>query len=492
MKSGAKSADETWRHRMNGSSEENTWLDVELSQLAGHGDDLGARSPKDKPCGQEQSNLSGEWPNIALLLLLYTLQGVPMGLSGVLPMVLKERGASFSDLGTFSLNSWPFALKLLWAPIVDTAYVRSIGRRKTWMVPAQLSIGLVMIILSMWLDDLLYGGKPAIRTLTIFFFVLFFLCATQDIAVDGWALTMLRKENVAYAATCNSVGQTLGYTLGFTGFMVLEHFKLSSLASFMFGWGLIFITITLAVAIFKAEKPVPPEDEPEDVAAAYGQMMAMLRMPAIRSLVLVLFTWKAGFGIEGALVPKFQEHGVPKEHLAYMTTLIMPVYIVLPIIVSGWTAGATPLDVGLKAYPLRVLLLPCFAIAACLTPTVFSPLPWGFYMLMFVLSLLAAVVNQCMFVSQMSFFARVSDPAMGGTYMTLLNTLGNLGGMWPSTTTMFLIDSTSCKGDTCMFERDGFYVMTAVSAVIGATWYYAGSDSARRLQHQKESSWSVR
>jgi PAT family acetyl-CoA transporter-like MFS transporter 1 len=32
-----------------------------------------------------------------------------------------------------------------------------------------------------------------------------------------------------------------------------------------------------------------------------------------------------------------------------------------------------------------------------------------------------------MFVSQMAFFAQISDPKIGGTYMTLLNTLGNLG-----------------------------------------------------------------
>ena len=32
-----------------------------------------------------------------------------------------------------------------------------------------------------------------------------------------------------------------------------------------------------------------------------------------------------------------------------------------------------------------------------------------------------------MFVSQMAFFAQVSDPAIGGTYMTLLNTITNFG-----------------------------------------------------------------
>lgn len=46
-----------------------------------------------------------------------------------------------------------------------------------------------------------------------------------------------------------------------------------------------------------------------------------------------------------------------------------------------------------------------------------------------------------MFVAVMAFFARVSDPAVGGTYMTLLNTLCNLGGNWPATTALWFVDA---------------------------------------------------
>lgn len=49
-----------------------------------------------------------------------------------------------------------------------------------------------------------------------------FLAATQDIAVDGWALTMLKKCNVGHASTCNSVGQTAGFFLSYVLFMALE------------------------------------------------------------------------------------------------------------------------------------------------------------------------------------------------------------------------------------------------------------------------------
>uniref|UniRef100_A0A146MGH4 Uncharacterized protein n=1 Tax=Schistosoma mansoni TaxID=6183 RepID=A0A146MGH4_SCHMA len=58
--------------------------------------------------------------------------------------------------------------------------------------------------------------------LTITFFVLTFLTATQDIAVDGWALTLLSKKNLGWASTCNKVGQSLGHALSFIPLVCLE------------------------------------------------------------------------------------------------------------------------------------------------------------------------------------------------------------------------------------------------------------------------------
>jgi len=41
-----------------------------------------------------------------------------------------------------------------------------------------------------WLDN---ASKININALTSIFFILNFLAATQDIVVDGWALTMLKR-----------------------------------------------------------------------------------------------------------------------------------------------------------------------------------------------------------------------------------------------------------------------------------------------------------
>lgn len=40
------------------------------------------------------------------------------------------------------------------------------------------------------------------------------------------------------------------------------------------------------------------------------------------------------------------------------------------------------------------------------------------------------IASNCMFVAQMAFFSRISDPVIGGSYMTLLNTIANMGNKW--------------------------------------------------------------
>ncbi len=129
--------------------------------------------------------------NILLLLFLYILQGIPLGLTAAIPMILQNRHVSYTDQAKFSFAIWPFSVKLLWAPIVDALYSERMGRRKTWLVPIQYLLGIFMLILSSRIDEMLDAAN--ITLITGVFFMLNFLAATQDIAVDGWALTMLRR-----------------------------------------------------------------------------------------------------------------------------------------------------------------------------------------------------------------------------------------------------------------------------------------------------------
>ena len=46
---------------------------------------------------ETNSNLKGDVRNIVLLLFLYTLQGIPLGLSAAIPMILQNRGVSYKQ-----------------------------------------------------------------------------------------------------------------------------------------------------------------------------------------------------------------------------------------------------------------------------------------------------------------------------------------------------------------------------------------------------------
>ena len=132
--------------------------------------------------------------NFLLLVLLYFLQGIPMGLAtGSVPFLLKKY-LSYGQIGVFSLAAYPYSLKLLWSPIVDAVWNPRFGRRKSWIMPIQICSGLGMIYLGGRIKEMMLAAGASdgsgVWTFTWWWFFLVFLCATQDIAVDGEGHTL--------------------------------------------------------------------------------------------------------------------------------------------------------------------------------------------------------------------------------------------------------------------------------------------------------------
>ncbi|XP_078725653.1 acetyl-coenzyme A transporter 1 isoform X1 [Lampetra fluviatilis] len=477
-----------------------------------------------------RGSVRGEGRTIALLFFLYVLQGIPLGLAGSVPMVLQSRGISYKDQALFSFVFWPFSLKLLWAPLVDAVYSRRFGRRKSWLVPTQYLLGCFMLLLARHVDQLLEG--PHIMMLTATFFLFEFLAATQDIAVDGWALTMLSKENVGHASTCNSVGQTAGYFLGNVLFLALEspefcnaYLRFSpqptgivTLADFLHFWGVVFLVSTTLVALLKSERPDGHDEQAHaegvGVLATYRQLLSIVKLPSVRTFAILLLTCKVGFSAADAVTGlKLIEEGVPKAQLALLALPMVPLQIVLPLLISKYTAGPRPLDIMLKAMPYRLLMGLGFALLVWWTPSVKteSGFPSYYYGIILLAYALHQVAVYSMFVAVMAFNARVSDPMIGGTYMTLLNTLSNLGGNWPATLALWMVEpltSRACAGATglacdspsdvqlcveaggsCVTTRDGYYVESALCVLLGVLWWLLLGPRMRRLQQLGPSAW---
>ncbi|NXO55915.1 ACATN protein, partial [Aramus guarauna] len=477
-----------------------------------------------------------ELGSILLLLVLYVLQGIPLGLAGSVPLILQSKSASYTDQAFFSFVFWPFSLKLLWAPLVDAVYLRGFGRRKSWLVPTQYILGLFMIYMSTQVDVLLgdrEGRGPDVVALTVTFFLFEFLAATQDIAVDGWALTMLSRENVGYASTCNSVGQTAGYFLGNVLFLALESASfcnkylrfqpqprgIVTLSDFLFFWGAVFIITTTLVALLKKENKelTPTKEETKGITGTYRLLFSIIKMPAVLTFCLLILTAKVGFSAADAVTGlKLVEEGVPKEHLALLAVPMVPLQIILPLIISKYTAGPQPLNTFYKAMPFRLLLGLEFAFLVWWTPKVKDE--GGFPVYYYVVVLLSYALHQItlysMYVAIMAFNAKVSDPLIGGTYMTLLNTVSNLGGNWPSTVALWLVDPLTVKecagaqeqtcgttvaaelctkaGGSCVTTLDGYYVESVICVILGFGWWFLLGPKFKKLQEEGQSSWKCK
>ena len=217
---------------------------------------------------------------------------------------------------------------------------------------------------------------PDVPSLTILFFVLYVLAATQDVAVDGWALTMLKPGNVGYASTCNAVGQTTGWVLGYVVFTSLEAYGILDLGQFTLLWGIVFLVITTSIAIFKKEKSISEIQESLDdgeekeekelnlgLIEAYKMLWFIIWSPRIYLVIIFLMTSNFGFSAaENIFNLKLIEFGVPKESIAQLALPMIPVKILVTVFISRFTVGPRPMNVWLGCFPVRLFF--CLALTA--------------------------------------------------------------------------------------------------------------------------------
>ena len=157
-----------------------------------------------------------------------------------------------------------------------------------------------------WLGD--GSSSPNILTLTAMFFMMNVFTATQDIAVDGWALTMLSRRNVGWASTCNTVGQTAGYFLGYVVFLALsspdfcnqylrsipQKDGVVTLSGYLHFWAIMFVVTTSLVWLLKTEnKQMEDDSKPiKGIVGTYYQLWKIIRLKPVVGYIAVLFTCK--------------------------------------------------------------------------------------------------------------------------------------------------------------------------------------------------------
>ncbi|KAG6837899.1 hypothetical protein H0H93_013052 [Arthromyces matolae] len=479
---------------------------VELSLLGEHErtqevldeDEAEDEQSHKKPIGAKDQR------NMVLLCILYLIQGVPLGLAlGSVPFLLREH-LSYSQLATFSLASYPYSLKLLWSPIVDSVYIPSIGRRKSWILPMQLIVATLMLYISMNVKRLMdevtsdnvlsppelisFLFQPAenIVELSTVFTSLVFFSATQDIAVDGWALTLLSQDCLSYASTCQTIGLNTGFFASFTVFLAFNS------AAFAQKWGVPQLTLEGYLKFWSIDKE-PPSEADMSITAVYKTIWTICKLRHVQVLVAIHLVAKIGFAANEAVTSlKMVEKGFKREDLALVVLIDFPFQIVGGWLAAKWSRGDKPLRPWLIAFIPRLVLALIATLIVLWFPA--APISTGFFLFLIIHTILSSFASTVQFVGISAFHTRISDPLIGGTYMTLLNTFTNMGGTWPKWFVLKGVDllsdatckvaegidikATECVSDhgkalckdingVCITHRDGYYTMSALCMILG-------------------------
>ncbi|KAF4309133.1 Major facilitator superfamily domain general substrate transporter [Botryosphaeria dothidea] len=479
--------------------------------------------------------------NFLLLVLLYFLQGVPMGLaSGSVPFLLKAH-LSYSQIGVFSLASYPYSLKLLWSPIVDAIWSPKVGRRKSWILPIQTLSGFGMLWLGARAEKMMIqagaDGGAGIWGFTWWWFFLVFMCATQDIAVDGWALTLLSPENLSYASTAQTVGLTAGQFLSYTVFLAFNSpdfankwFRATpkdegvmTLGGYLTFWGWAYLAVTLGLALMKREEKTKNND---GISEVYRVMGGILKLKNIQTFIAIHLIAKIGFQANDAVTNlKLLDKGFSQEDMALTVLIDFPFELSLGYYAGKWSQTYPPMQLWCWAFVGRLF-------AAAFAQFVVMIFPAGgvttWYLLTVIVEhVFSTFMSTIMFVAISAFHAKIADPVIGGTYMTLLATVSNLGGTFPRFFILKFVDfftvatcfppttpPADLKGDlvtsqfscaleadkhrcidgggSCNIEHDGYYIVNVLCIIVGVVTFWGFiKPAALKLQSLPLRAWRL-
>ncbi len=271
-----------------------------------------------------------------LLTSLYFSQGLPAGLlAHALPALLRQHQVSLEYIGYLELLALPWMLKFVWAPYVDRFHFRSTGPHRSWILPMQAAVILLLLVLSQFDPGLIFGSY-----LVPFFAILmlFNVCsATQDIATDGLTVKLLPS---AWRGVGNSI-QVSGYKLGMIiggSLLLLAIDRVGWQSSFFILAGLLAL-LTLPALLFRERPDINAngagEPAPSSPAFSWQSNLEFFRQPEIALWLVVLVSYKLGDALGSGMVkPMLVDAGLTLSTIGTLT-LASSVAGILAAIVGG-------------------------------------------------------------------------------------------------------------------------------------------------------------
>lgn len=234
------------------------------------------------------------------VVLLSFASGLPFGVvAKTVTAWMAYGGHDVIALGWLSLTRTPWAFKFLWSPLMDRFAFPFLGRKRSWMLVAQL--GLMASIGSL----AFLGDKPSFGAAFGLALLIAFFSATQDVAIDAYAVEVLEKDEQGIAVggrqamwrSAFLVSAGLGVTLSSPNW----------LGSWPMIWiGIAALFIPLAFVVIKAPEPRVGVKPPLSLReAVFDPLVAIFRTQYALTIMAFVVLYKLGDNLATALTTPF-------------------------------------------------------------------------------------------------------------------------------------------------------------------------------------------
>ncbi|MBN8551434.1 MAG: MFS transporter [Caulobacterales bacterium] len=246
--------------------------------------------------GATSADRMGWWDSIKVygerrvfaMLLLGFAAGLPnLLIFDTLSAWLRESGVTLELIGFFGLATLSYALKFVWAPLLDRTNIPGLtawlGHRRSWMLVTQ-----VLVMIGLWMIS---GSNPQtnLAGVALFAVVVGFFGATQDIAIDAWRIEVSDDSRQGVMAASYQLGYRVAVIVAGAVPLVLAQ---------LYSWNLSYAVMAtlmgvglLGVLLAPREKehvirPIPVGDIPSRPALEWIEWIVRIALMALAAVII--------------------------------------------------------------------------------------------------------------------------------------------------------------------------------------------------------------
>lgn len=225
---------------------------------------------------------------------LYFIEGLPYAIVCSVSIIVFQNLDYSKDFmaQVTSLLALPWTLKFAWAPLVDM-----LGLKRQWILVSHVVLAVCAVLLALSLQ--LEGG---INFIILAFALMAFTSATQDVAMDGYYLEVLDKEQQSVFVGVRNAAYRIAMLFG-QGFLVYLAGTLSHQYGIRAGWGAAFalaaVIFALAFALHAWLLPKPTDTASKTLSKVDGSEFltvfgSFFKRPGIFVIVFYMLFYRLG------------------------------------------------------------------------------------------------------------------------------------------------------------------------------------------------------